>query len=272
VLLVNLTRYSSRLALGLVLLVASALASSGAQTLLTQHYIEIKQNQRTATFEVINIGDKTGQFQVDFVDKRMSAEGVVVSIVESDEQSLIPYFRISPRRFTLRPKETQVLRIRGISQRRDDAPLGEYLSHTSILVSDHDVRQTVLEEDDSNSPKMHISHDFPVVWKNFPPTQKPAVSVDIESLSAGTVQLTVTRISLSSFRGWMHWGLRGTNGKVTKLDLPATPVFVYSNLPARTFRAPIPEELLGQTTVLLFTSDREGNKPLLKPLEVIPPL
>ena len=96
---------------------------------------------RTATVYVLNRGTASGSYTVELEDRVMSPEGQILAIGEAtkDEgtkaaaakvQSAKSLVTFTPRRVTLEPGASQVIRLRVL--RPADLPAGEYRTHLSV--------------------------------------------------------------------------------------------------------------------------------------------
>ena len=93
--------------------------------------VMFEENQRSAEVTVSNRGDQTGTFEMSWSEMTMTPEGGLVKREGPAAWSIQPYVRYSPRRVTLAPLESQVVRI--AVRRGVDVPEGEYYSHFRVL-------------------------------------------------------------------------------------------------------------------------------------------
>src|SRR5664279_1205089 len=86
-------------------------------------------NKQKEEISLVNIGNDTTTYSVSFLQYNMNEDGNFVLIENPGEGQMFadPYLRIFPRKVTLAPHESQVVRIQ--IRRKPDMQAGEYRSH-----------------------------------------------------------------------------------------------------------------------------------------------
>ncbi len=126
-----------------------------AQLLLFPTRIVLERGERSATVSIKNSGDGIGAYKVEIVDMIMPEEGAVreVKPEEKDPYSLLAMTRVSPRRITLKPGESQNVRL--LLRFPKNLEDGEYRSHFKVTLVDDDVEKT--SEQTQHSQNVAIS-------------------------------------------------------------------------------------------------------------------
>src|ERR1700744_360995 len=99
--------------LALCLLLPHASWANRAEVLLLPTRVVMENGDRFTTVVVKNTGNATGNFTVSLIDMEMKEDGLVEPLADgkTDPLSAIPYLRIAPRSITLKPGETQNVRL-----------------------------------------------------------------------------------------------------------------------------------------------------------------
>jgi hypothetical protein len=79
---------------------------------------------------VFNRGASTATFKIDLVERAMRPDGAMVETGQPGPASAAPFVRLSPRRVTLAPGETQVVRMQ--VRRPEGLAHGEYRTHLTV--------------------------------------------------------------------------------------------------------------------------------------------
>ena len=115
---------------GLIALLATLSAPIAmADLMLYPTRVEIDKNQRAAQVELVNRGQTPESYRISLVNRRMSETGEIVTAdtAEPNEYFASDMLRYSPRQVTLKPGESQTVRI--ILRKPADLSNGEYRSH-----------------------------------------------------------------------------------------------------------------------------------------------
>src|ERR1019366_5509841 len=128
----------SCLFLAFSLLLPQAAHANRAQVMMLPPRVVMENNDRYATIVIRNIGDATGDFTVGLQDMKMLETGMVVPLDpgEAPQYSAMSYLHITPRSMTLKPGETQNVRL--LLRVPENLEAGEYRAHAYVrLVNDN---------------------------------------------------------------------------------------------------------------------------------------
>ncbi|MDQ3269909.1 MAG: hypothetical protein M3Q11_06955 [Pseudomonadota bacterium] len=111
---------------------ASALLCSGqarAQLMVHPTRVVLENDQRSAQLEIINNSDKPAVYRISLVNRRMDEVGGFSPIESAlpGEQFVDEMVRYSPRRVSLAPGASQIIRV--MARKPADLAAGEYRSH-----------------------------------------------------------------------------------------------------------------------------------------------
>ncbi len=226
--------FSSRnLLLLVVIALVPALARGGAVLFIYPTLIMFENNQRSAEIILTNRGDQTGTFETSWTDMMMTPRGGLVKYDGQAPWSLQSYVRYSPRRVTLAPLESQVIKV--ALRRGQDIPEGEYYSHFRVL--------TLRSEDPSaaeaNAAEPGVSIEaraaiaIPIVWRNS--RAKSSASIESVRIDREANQLTVEvrRHGQLSVRGYLHVFETAPDSTRSSLAEPV-PLIIYPSIDTRT--------------------------------------
>jgi hypothetical protein len=92
----------------------------------------MEKNDRYSTVILKNTGDATGDFTMDLIDMKMQENGAVVpyGAGERPQYSALPYVHVAPRSMTLKPGQTQNIRL--ILTKSVNMEPGEYRTHLQV--------------------------------------------------------------------------------------------------------------------------------------------
>lgn len=217
--------------------------SAQANLLIHPTLISFEGKQRTHSVQLVNHGDATGVFEISWMDFSMTPEGGLRKWETPPPWSLQAYVRYSPRRVTLRPGETQVIKI--ALRRTQDISEGEYLSHLKFLTIHESVDA---ESDDDNAQvdektpgvmiKARAGMTIPVVWRNTSATPRAMIDSAQINLKEREISVDVRRLGALSTRGYIHAVHHAANGLQSTVAGPF-PLVIYQNLEKRTIAVPL---------------------------------
>ena len=154
-----------------VVLLGPVHAWGGAVLFIYPTLIMFEGRERSATVTLTNRGDATGTFETSWSELEMTPEGGLLKVDGDTPWSVQPYVRYSPRRVTLEPSQSQVIKI---ALRRDlEAPEGEYFSHFRVLtLNSQDLGgETEAEVEPSETDAVikitaRSAVAIPIIWRN----------------------------------------------------------------------------------------------------------
>jgi fimbrial chaperone protein len=245
-----------------VTLLGPASAWAGPVLFVYPTMIMFEGNERSATITLTNRGDAIGTFETSWSELAMTPEGGLIK-TEDPEWSVQAYVRYSPRRVTLEPAESQVIKI---ALRRDqDVPEGEYYSHFKILtLNSEDLagdRKNAVEPSKDNSAvriRARSAVAIPIIWRNSraePSATIESVGIDQEN---NQVKVDVRREGKLSVRGFLH--VVGTAPDGTRSALAeVVPLIIYPMLDHRvtaiTLSDGITTNVLADNAEVFYTTD-----------------
>ncbi len=108
--------------------------AKNAEIMMLPTRVVMEKNDRYTTIVIKNTGDSTGDFTADLADMKMLETGMVVPYEqgETPQYSAIPYIHIAPHSMTLKPGETQNLRL--MLRKPERMEPGEYRAHLKVRV------------------------------------------------------------------------------------------------------------------------------------------
>lgn len=248
--------------------------AAGAGLFISAHELIFDKNTRSHALHITNRGDRTGVYAMSWVDHTMTEEGRLFTWKEPNQSpwSLQPYIRFSPRRVTLRPGESQRVRL-VLKSNRSEFERGELFSHLKVLTLNSNLEATkkLSQSADKGSGGIEIktrsAFKIPVVWRKMLPS--PKAKVTIEEKTSSTLTLNIQRIGQASNRGFLHvmHTLKGEHRPLARVK----PLVIYANIEKRlttlNLDSPLPQQgsleiyyskskdnidqLLGQTTLQL---------------------
>ncbi len=238
------------LLLAILLLVSTAPARADAVLFIYPTLIMFEGNQRSAEIVLSNRGDQTGTFETSWSDMIMTSEGGLRKYQGQAPWSVQSFVRYSPRRVTLAPSESQIIKI--ALRRGQDVPEGEYYSHFKVLtlnIEDSPAEQAAA--DDRSSGVAIVARTavaIPIIWRNSQAT--PSASIESVRIRPDANELTVVvrRYGQLSVRGYLHVLETAPDG--TRRSLAETvPFIIYPSIVTR------------QTTITLNDGVIAGSLP-----------
>jgi P pilus assembly chaperone PapD len=245
-----------------ILSLVPALAQAGAVLFIHPTLVVFEGNERSASITLSNRGDQTGTFEMSWTDMTMTPTGGLVKNEGPAPWSLQSYVRYSPRRVTLAPAESQVVRI--AVRRGMDVPEGEYYSHFRVLTLNSE-DPSAAEADTSEEVAAAVVIEarsavaIPIVWRNS--RASSSASIEGVRINQDTNQLSidVLRHGPLSVRGYLHV-FETADGARSPLAEPV-PLVIYPNLDARTMAIELNDGViaanLSRGTEVYYSTDLE---------------
>jgi len=239
------------------------LAQAAAVLFIHPTLVMFEGNTRSGTITLSNRGDETGTFEMSWTDMSMTPEGGLVRLEGPPAWSIQSYVRYSPRRVTLAPLESQVVRI--AVRRGLDVPEGEYFSHFRVLtLNSEDPSAAETDTDEPTGAAVTIEARsavaIPIIWRNS--RQSSSASIEAVRIDQDTNQLSVDvqRHGPLSVRGFLHVLETAADGARSSLAAPV-PLVIYPNLDARTMAIGLNDGVMASSlksgTKVFYSSDLE---------------
>jgi len=239
------------------------LAQSGAVLFIHPTLVMFEGNTRSATITLSNRGDQTGTFEMSWTNMAMTPSGGLVKHEGPAPWSIESYVRYSPRRVTLAPLESQVVRI--AVRRGLDVPEGEYFSHFRVLtLNSEDPFAAEANADEPTGAAVTIEARsavaIPIIWRNS--RESASASIEAVRIDQDTNQLSVDveRHGPLSVRGFLHVFETAADGARSPLAEPV-PLVIYPNLDARTMAIELNDGVMASSlkrgTEVYYSTDLE---------------
>lgn len=160
--------------------------AGNAGLLLSPTRIVLENGARYVTVTVRNTGDATGRYKVELVDAAMDENGGIKILEDGkrDEFSAIDLLSISPSSITLKPDESQVVRI--LVKKKEGLADGEYRSHLQVRMTENDLDPVTEKPNEGTgiAIKSKMTTVIPVILRNGQTTFTLAID-DAKVLFAG---------------------------------------------------------------------------------------
>jgi P pilus assembly chaperone PapD len=247
------------------MLLGPAQAWAGAVLLIYPTMIMFEGNERSATITLKNTGDAIGTFETSWSELAMTDEGGLIKVDGETPWSIQPYVRYSPRRVTLEPSGSQVIKI---ALRRDqEAPEGEYYSHFKVLtLNSQDLpgeSNTETEPEETETAvkiTARAAVAIPIIWRNS--QSSSTATIESVSIDRDTNQLMVDvrRRGKLSVRGYLHVLGKTSDGEDGPLA-ESVPLIIYPNLDSRTIAITLNKDItaamLADSAEVVYATDFE---------------
>ncbi len=222
-------------------------ARADASLFIYPTFVVFEGNQRSAEITLTNRGDQTGTFETSWSNMTMTPEGGLMKYEGQAPWSVQSYVRYSPRRVTLAPAESQIVKI--ALRRGQDVPEGEYYSHFRVLALNS--QDSSAEQADADEPaavsgvtiKARTAIAIPIIWRNSRATSSASIeSVRIDR-DANRLTVTVRRHGQLSVRGYLHLFETAPDGTRSSLAEPV-PLIIYPSIEARTIAIAVKDDVI----------------------------
>ena len=255
---------SSILLLLAIISLVPTLAQAAAVLFIYPTLVIFEGGQSSGTITVTNRGDQTGTFEMSWNDMTMMPGGGLVKAEDPAPWSLQPYVRYSPRRVTLEPMQSQVVRI--AVRRGQDVPEGEYYSHFRVLTLNSEDPSAVDEDadvPDTGSAVMIEARSavaVPIIWRNSNDVSSASIEAVKVDRAANKLTVDVRRQGQLSVRGYLHVLETAADGTRNFLAEPV-PLVIYASLDARTMDIELNDGVvaanLSRNTEVYYSPDLE---------------
>jgi len=265
-------RKLSCLFLAFSLLLPQAAHAKRAEVMMLPPRVVMENNDRYGTIVIRNIGDATGDFTVGLQDMKMLETGMVVPLDpgETPQYSAIPYLHITPKSMTLKPGETQTVRV--MLRVPENLEAGEYRTHVKLrLVNDNtDAPANVAGKDAVIAVKANLVIIIPVIVRHGATTMSIGIAdakLSHDAKGMPSVDMYLTRDgNRSSFGDISVTCSQG--GGPPQLIKVFRGVAVYRPTARRFVSVPLDETLKGVTLsqckfgIVYSAQEKEGGKKL----------
>jgi hypothetical protein len=212
---------------GIVLLLSSANGMAQGDLLISPLRIIFEGSKKSQEISLANVGKDSATYAVSIKDIRMKEDGTFEEITEPDSGQLFagPFLRFFPRKVTLAPNESQVVKVQ-LMKTSQMVP-GEYRSHLYFrAVPDEKPLGDQSAKKDTGGISIQLKPIFgitiPVIIRNGENTAAVTVSdlsFSITEDKKVTIGLTFNRIGNMSVYGDLRVNYISKDGKTTELKL-----------------------------------------------------
>lgn len=262
---------AASIALALTAVAGAASAQAGADLNISPRRVTFDESERSASVYVFNQGDAAATYTVELVDRTMQADGQIVPASEAPAGRTSPsaaeFIQYTPRRVTLQPRESQVIRVRV----RPPATGGahEYRTHLTVTAlppetSGFTVDQAVAPGPDEVS--LQVTALFSVSIPLIVREGEVDARADIEGVSRlpalegapnGAIRLDLVRLGANSVYGDVE--IYAGEGPAERLVALVRGVAVYPEIERRTVIAPLAEPLAEGTPLRIVYKDDDAH-------------
>ena len=215
--------------------------SAQGDLLVTPVRVIFDGNKQKEEISLVNIGNDTTTYSVSFLQYNMNEDGNFKLIEKPDSGQMFAdsYLRVFPRKVTLAPRESQVVRIQ--IRRKPDMQCGEYRSHLYFRAEKETAPLSLEVKKDSKLMAVQITPVFGISIPVIIHTGSVKVISSITDMRLDKQQDTVTnlkfvinRIGNISVYGDITAEYVPLKGKTVEIGL-ARGVAVYTSVDKRNF-------------------------------------
>jgi len=174
----------------IAILLLGYVSQSFSSLLVTPTRITFDARDRVAEVTLVNTSNEIRQYKLEWIEKKQNENNQYSNLTEAEIAEFAvasPYIRFSPRRVTLKPGESQKVKL--LARRRADMKLPEYRSHLRFTALPPALTNATEDEQTSGIQlklNLLLSYTIPVVLR----AQPTNVDVGIESIKFDSVNAT----------------------------------------------------------------------------------
>lgn len=261
------------LSLALAMLGGATAASAqvGADLNISPRRVTFDETGRSASVYVFNQGDAPASYTIALVDRVMQPDGQIVAAADVPQnplgQSASDFIQYTPRRFTLQPRESQVVRIRVRPPASGAAH--EYRTHLTVTaLPPEDVGFTVDQAASGGSEDISLqvvalfSVSIPLILREGAVDARAGLEAVSrlpvsEGAPNGALQLDLVRLGANSVYGDVE--VYAGSGRDARLVAAVRGVAVYPEIRRRTVIAPLSEPVPEGTALRIVYQDDDAE-------------
>lgn len=246
-----------------------AFAQVGADLNISPRRVTFDAGDRAASVYVFNQGDAPATYTVELVDRVMQPDGQIVAEADLTTptplgQSAADFIQYTPRRVTLQPRESQVIRIR--VRPPATAAAHEYRTHLTVTAlppedSGFTAAQAAQPGEDEVSLQVValFSVSIPLILREGDVDSRAGIDAVSrlpaqEGIPHGAIQLDLVRLGANSVYGDVQ--IYAGQGARERLVTAVRGVAVYPEIDRRTVVAPLSESLAeGEPLRIVYVDD-----------------
>ena len=196
---------------------------AAANVTVTPQRVVLEGKLRSQTLTLLNTGDTPGEFRIEVSAVYINDAGQYQKISEpnQDQLKVVKFFRIAPRKLTLRPGESQIVRV--ASRKPSTLEKGEYMAALTVkpinLASNNKSKTNRPPSQSTVSIDMQVSVTLPLILRQGELDSKVTISdVNFSNNQNGqnTLNVTLTREGGRSVNAYMEAHVE-RNGRKQKI-------------------------------------------------------
>lgn len=246
-----------------------ASAQVGADLNISPRRVTFDASERAASVYVFNQGDAPATYTVELVDRVMQPDGQIVAAAELTTPSPLgmsaaDFIQYTPRRVTLQPRESQVIRIRVRPPATGAAR--EYRTHltvTALPPEDSGFTASQAAAPGTDEVALQVvalfSVSIPLILREGDVDARAGIDsvvrlAPVEGAPNGAIQLDLLRLGTNSVYGDVQ--IYAGQGSRERLVTAVRGVAVYPEIDRRTVVAPLSEALpAGELLRIVYVDD-----------------
>ncbi len=257
---------------GLALTAATgASAQVGADLNISPRRVTFDESDRAASVYVFNQGDAPATYTVELVDRAMQPDGQIVAAADLTTSPLgtsaADFIQYTPRRVTLQPRESQVIRLRVRPPATGSAH--EYRTHLTVTaLPPEDSGLTVAQAAAPGTEEVALqvvalfSVSIPLIIREGDFDARAGIETvtrlpAVEGAPNGAIQLDLVRLGANSVYGDVE--VYAGVGSAERLVTVVRGVAVYPELARRTVIAPLLEPLSSSEPLRVVYKDDDAR-------------
>ncbi len=257
---------------GLALTAATgASAQVGADLNISPRRVTFDESDRAASVYVFNQGDAPATYTVELVDRAMQPDGQIVAAADLTTSPLgtsaADFIQYTPRRVTLQPRESQVIRLRVRPPATGSAH--EYRTHLTVTaLPPEDSGLTVAQAAAPGTEEVALqvvalfSVSIPLIIREGDFDARAGIETvtrlpAVEGAPNGAIQLDLVRLGANSVYGDVE--VYAGVGSAERLVTVVRGVAVYPEIARRTVIAPLLEPLSSSEPLRVVYKDDDAR-------------
>jgi hypothetical protein len=215
--------------------------SAQGDLLVTPVRVIFEGNKQKEEISLVNIGNDTTTYSVSFLQYNMTEDGKFELVENPGKGQMFadPYLRVFPRKVTLAPHESQVVRLQ--LRRKADMPAGEYRSHLYFRADKESSPLSLETKKDSKLMAVQITPIFgisiPVIIRSGEVkvmSTLTEMNIEKQQDTISNLKFVINRTGNISIYGDISAEYIPVNGKPVEIGM-ARGVAVYTSVSRRNF-------------------------------------
>lgn len=248
-----------------------AAAQVGADLNISPRRVTFDGNERAASVYVFNQGDAPATYTVELVDRVMRPDGQIVAAADAPDVARSPsaaeFIQHTPRRVTLQPRESQVIRLRLRPPGTGEA--SEYRTHLTVTaLPPEDTGFTASQAAQPGADEVALqvvalfSVSIPLIVREGEIDARADISAPVrlpasEGAPNGSVKLDLVRLGANSVYGDVE--VHAGAGARERIVAVVRGVAVYPEIERRTVIAPLAEAVAADEPLRIVYKDDDAR-------------